>query len=207
MRRNYKKAQLSEESVESSPFLQFTKWFEQAVQAEILEPNAMSLATVSALGQPSVRIVLLKGVDARGFVFFTNYESHKGQDIAAVDKAALNFFWGELEQQIRIEGSIEKISEDESDTYYQSRDKGSRIGAWASPQSQRISHREDLEEKVRFYQQKFENEETIPRPPHWGGYRVVPHLIEFWQGRESRLHDRIVYKKTGETWEIYRVAP
>lgn len=207
LRRSYQRATLSEQEVDENPLVEFRKWFENALKAELLEPNAMALGTANALGQPSLRIVLLKEVDAEGFVFFTNYNSRKGQEIAENQQLALTFFWGELEQQIRIEGRAKFIAPAASDAYYQSRDRGSRIGAWASPQSQRIASREVLENLVREYSLKFEGVEQIVRPPHWGGYCVVPQRIEFWQGRASRLHDRIVYERKDDAWEIYRLAP
>lgn len=207
MRLDYQKGSLEEQVMAENPMLEFHKWFENALAAEISEPNAMTLATCVE-GQPSARIVLLKGVDEKGFVFYTNYEGRKAKEMAENPLAALLFFWGELEQQIRIEGSIEKISPEESDTYYQSRDRGSRIGAWASPQSAVIPNREYLAERVKEFETQFADKETIERPPHWGGYRLVPHRFEFWQGRSSRLHDRIVYTKNeAGVWEKARLAP
>lgn len=207
LRRSYQRATLSEQEVDGNPLVEFRRWFENALKAEILEPNAMALGTANTQGQPSVRIVLLKEVDVEGFVFFTNYHSRKGQEIAENQQVGLTFFWGELEQQIRIEGRAKFIAPAASDAYYHSRDRGSRIGAWASPQSQRIADRTVLEKLVQDYSLKFEGLEQIERPPHWGGYCVVPHRIEFWQGRASRLHDRIVYERKDGVWEIYRVAP
>ena len=206
IRDNYDLGELHESQIAKSPVIQFEKWFEEALMAEISEVNAMTLATVFSQ-QPTIRVVLLKGLDEKGFVFFTNYESRKAQEIAGNPKAAVNFFWKELHRQIRIEGRIEKISFEESNTYYQSRDRGSRIGAWASPQSQVIENREELEDRVNEFTQKYEGKEEIPCPEHWGGYRLVPHYFEFWQGRPSRLHDRIVYEKEGNVWKIQRLAP
>ncbi|MCB0854416.1 MAG: pyridoxamine 5'-phosphate oxidase, partial [Bacteroidetes bacterium] len=205
IRDNYDLGELHESQIAKSPVIQFEKWFEEALMAEISEVNAMTLATVFSQ-QPTIRVVLLKGLDEKGFVFFTNYESRKAQEIAGNPKAAVNFFWKELHRQIRIEGRIEKISFEESNTYYQSRDRGSRIGAWASPQSQVIENREELEDRVNEFTQKYEGKEEIPCPEHWGGYRLVPHYFEFWQGRPSRLHDRIVYEKEGNVWKIQRLA-
>lgn len=207
MRTDYLKDSMNEADLSDNPIEEFQKWFSRATENGVLEPNAMALGTVDAEGQPSVRIVLLKGLDAQGFVFFTNYESRKGKELTEFPKAALTFFWGELEQQVRIEGRVEAISAAESDEYYNSRDKGSRLGAWASPQSQIIPNREFLEEKVKEVVVKFQDTEHPPRPPFWGGFRVIPHRIEFWQGRQSRLHDRIVFEKKGENWEKYRIAP
>ncbi|MEO1383062.1 MAG: pyridoxamine 5'-phosphate oxidase, partial [Bacteroidota bacterium] len=170
------------------------------------EPNAMSLATVHQ-GRPSVRIVLLKGFNDEGFVFYTNYESKKAQEMAQNYQVALTFFWPELERQIRIEGKVAKVSEAESNAYYQSRGRGSRIGAWASPQSQVIEDRNILEARVEEFTAKFEGQETFPKPEYWGGYRVEPDYIEFWQGRKSRLHDRITYTLTEGAWIIQRIAP
>lgn len=206
LRVEYAKGSLSEKEVASNPIHQFNLWFEQAVKAEVVEPNAMSLATVSK-DRPSLRIVLLKGYDEKGLVWFTNYESKKGQELADNPFAALTFFWPELERQVRIEGKVEKISAAESDEYYQSRDKGSRIGAWASPQSRVLEGREALEARVEKYAEKYGQADHIPRPEHWGGYRLHPDLVEFWQGRPSRLHDRIQYTLQEGSWKIVRLAP
>ena len=197
---------LDENSVAADAIEQFTIWWNEAVSSNIHEVNAMTLATSTKEGIPSARIVLLKDYDERGFVFFTNYNSIKGQELELNPYAALVFFWKELERQVRIQGSVEKTSSEESDAYFISRPQGSRLGAWASPQSAAIENRKILEEKLELYTTEFNGE--IPRPPHWGGYRVVPAVIEFWQGRPSRLHDRIRYTKqpTGE-WKIERLAP
>lgn len=205
IRKDYSLQSLSENDVAVNPFKQFEKWWDETLQSEIDEPNAMTLATSTKEGKPSARIVLLKGFDERGFVFFTNYESHKGKQILENPNAALVFFWKELERQIRIEGTIEKVSSQESDEYFNSRPVGSRIGAWASPQSSIIKNRRQLDENVKKYSTQFG--ENIPRPAHWGGYRLLPSLIEFWQGRSNRLHDRIQYSLQNEEWVIKRLAP
>lgn len=206
IRKDYTLQQLDESQVAANPMAQFETWWQEAVESEILEVNAMTLATVDASGQPSARTVLLKEYTNDGFVFFTNYQSDKARDMAAVPKVSLLFFWKELERQVRIEGIAEKIDEAESDAYYHSRPEGSRIGAWASPQSQVIASRTVIEHNVQHYQQTFHGK-TIDRPPHWGGYRVRPERIEFWQGRSSRLHDRIRYRKMNNEWIIERLAP
>lgn len=205
LRKSYMKGSLNEEDVKPNPIDQFHLWFEQARASELPEPNAMTVASVDSDGKPSARIVLIKEVTERGFVFFTNYDSRKGQALVANPHAALLFFWPELERQIRIEGAIEKLSEAESDAYYQSRPLDSRIGAWASPQSQVIPGRAYLVKKAAEYALQFGLHP--PRPPHWGGFLVRPHAIEFWQGRPSRLHDRIHYTKQTDQWKIERLAP
>ena len=205
IRKDYKLAALDVGDVAASPFTQFDAWFAEAIKAELPEPNAMTLATCDAAGRPSARVVLIKGVDERGMVFFTNYQSHKGQDLAANNRAALLFFWPELERQIRIEGRVETVSAADSDEYYQSRPPLSRIGAWASPQSQVLPSRTDLE--ARFAAFAAEHGDNPPRPAHWGGYRVVPSFFEFWQGRRSRLHDRICYRLGDREWRLERLAP
>ena len=205
IRNEYSTRELSESDVNPDPIIQFETWFNEALDGEISEPNAMALATVNSQGKPSCRIVLLKGFDANGFVFFTNYQSKKGGDIEKNPAAAITFFWHELERQVRIEGKVEKVPERDSDLYFEVRPKGSKIGAWTSPQSQPISKRELLDNQ-REFEQKYKGVE-IPRPPFWGGYIVKPDLIEFWQGRPSRLHDRVVYLKSGDVWTIQRVAP
>ncbi len=206
IRRDYQLKSLSEQDVLSDPIHQFTIWWEEALTAEIDEVNAMTLSTTKADGRPTARIVLLKGYDENGFVFFTNYESHKGQELINKPFASLLFFWKELERQVRIEGICEKISPDESDAYFYSRPLGSRLGAWASPQSQVIPNRELLEKQAEELLLKY-SEGVVPRPPHWGGFRVVPDSIELWQGRSNRLHDRILYTKEASNWDLARLAP
>jgi len=205
LRKEYTRETLDEGDVDPDPFMQFGKWMEEAILAKALEPTAMTLSTLDARGRPSGRIVLLKGADPRGFVFFTNYESRKGRDLDAHPVAGLTFLWKELERQVRIEGRVEKVSAAESDAYYATRPLGSRVGAWASPQSQAIAGRQWLEKRWEELGRQYGGEP--PRPPHWGGYRVLPDHFEFWQGRASRLHDRIVYDRTGDAWTISRLAP
>jgi pyridoxamine 5'-phosphate oxidase len=218
IRKDYKLASLEEADVASNPIDQFTRWWNDAVASQIDEVNAMTLATVNAAGVPAARIVLLKGYNLEGFIFFTNYESDKGKNLAHNPNAALVFFWKELERQIRIEGTVQKVSAEESDRYFNSRPASSRIGAWASPQSAVIENRLVIEQNVERYSSIFAND-SIERPDHWGGYIVKPISIEFWQGRSSRLHDRIRYKletsaynaatdtKTDANWKIERLAP
>jgi pyridoxamine 5'-phosphate oxidase len=206
MRRSYTLAGLSEENVHPNPFVQFDVWFQEARGLGTMEANAMTLSTASPDGKPSARIVLLKDVDERGFVFYTNYESAKGTAIQANPRVCLNFFWGELERQVRIYGVAEKISRDESEAYFRSRPKESQLGAWASQQSNVITGREVLEERFRALEQEYNGKE-IPLPPFWGGYRVAPSEIEFWQGRVGRLHDRIVYANNGAKWMLSRLSP
>lgn len=206
LRRTYVLGSLSETDVAPDPMSQFKRWFDEAVTAKLPEPNAMTLATVGAAGQPSARIVLLKGIDDRGFTFFTNYESRKGLDLAANPRAALLFHWVQLERQVRVEGIVEKVADDESDAYFASRPLGSRVGAWASEQSREVPGRDVLEQRELEYRSKFGD--NPPRPPHWGGYRLVPTAMEFWQGRPSRLHDRIAYRvQPGGAWQIVRLSP
>jgi len=205
LRKNYTFGQLSEAEVSPNPLDLFQVWFDQAIKAECPEPNSMTLATADAAGNPSARIVLLKGADSTGFTFFTNYESQKGKELAARPHAALLFHWHELERQVRIKGAVERVSPAESDAYFHSRPAASRIGAWASPQSSEIPNREFLEEAEKRFVADFGNQP--PRPEHWGGYRLHPTEIEFWQGRPSRLHDRIHYQLDGAQWRITRLAP
>lgn len=206
LRRSYVLYSLDESDVAPDPIQQFQRWFDEALTAKMPEPNAMTLATVDAEGQPSARIVLLKGLDANGFTFFTNYESRKGIDLAANPRAALLFHWMQLERQVRIEGIVEKVADNESDMYYASRPLGSRLGAWASEQSRAVAGRHVLEEREAEYRARFG--ENPPRPSHWGGYRLVPKSMEFWQGRPSRLHDRISYRQEPDgRWQIVRLSP
>ena len=207
LRQNYTKAGLSEKDLNSDPIAQFGVWFQQALDADLLEPNAMTLATATPDGKPTARIVLLKGVDERGFVFYTNYESQKGQQLIANPYAALVFLWDKLERQIRIEGKVVKLSREESTEYFHSRPKASQLGAIASDQSRVIPNREVLEQKLDELKTKYQDE-TVPIPEHWGGFRVIPNHIEFWQGRPSRLHDRLVYDlQSDRSWQIQRLAP
>ena len=205
MRKNYQQAELLESNAAKHPLEQFTLWLNQALAAEIPEPNAMTLATVASDLRPSTRIVLIKGYDAQCIVWFTNYDSRKGRELAGNPFAALQFHWVELERVVRIEGRVEKISEADSDTYYHSRPLASRIGAWASPQSQSIASREWLQQELQTYADKFQQEP--PRPPHWGGYRLLPDAWEFWQGGGARLHDRLQYRKQQDQWVMQRLAP
>lgn len=207
MRRDYKRAELDEASVDANPFVQFEKWFKDAQSAEISEPNAMVVATANAKGMPNIRAVLLKIFDERGFVFFTNYNSDKAHEIRENPNIAAEFLWLDLERQVRILGRCEKISQTESLSYFMKRSRGSQIGAWVSDQSTVISSRKFLAMQIEKIKEKFKNGE-VPLPNFWGGYRIIPQKIEFWQGRESRLHDRILYtqKKDGE-WSISRLAP
>ena len=207
IRREYQLKSLSEQDVTSDPIKQFSIWWDEAVSAEIDEVNAMTLSTVKSDGIPASRIVLLKGYDERGFVFYTNYESNKGKQISENASVSLLFFWKEVERQVRIQGICERVSAEESDAYFYSRPLGSQLGAWASPQSQAIETRAILESKAAELELQY-RDVKIPRPPHWGGLRVMPIELEFWQGRNNRLHDRIVYTKTPtENWEIKRLAP
>lgn len=208
MRREYVRDGLTEEQAPVEPLALFHRWLTEAIETERLpvEPNAMSLATVDADGRPHCRVVLLKGLDDRGFTFFTNYLSAKGEQLKANPFAAITFFWPALERQVRIEGRIERVSAAESDAYYRVRPLGSRIGAWASPQSQVISGRDELEKRLQAAEERFARQEPHC-PEHWGGYRLLPESIEFWQGRPSRLHDRLKYQRVGEDWTRQRLAP
>jgi pyridoxamine 5'-phosphate oxidase len=205
IRTDYKRGELDEAHAAADPIAQFGRWWEEATKSEIAEVNAMTLATADAQGRPGARTVLLKDFDARGFVFYTNYESRKGQELAANAQACLLFFWKELERQVRIDGSVERVSAEESDTYYASRPLASRIGAWASPQSQPIAGKAWL--LARAAEMGLKHGLHPSRPPHWGGYRVVPTAVEFWQGRPSRLHDRLLYRKDAGQWTRQRLAP
>lgn len=205
LRVDYKRASLTERDVAADPYRQFSRWFDEAVAAEVPEPNAMTLASADAGGRPSARIVLLKSVDARGFVFHTNYDSRKARDLAANARVALLFFWPELERQVRIEGRSERASGAESDAYFAQRPRGSQIAAWASPQSAPLADRTALEALFAHASTRFDAD--VPRPPNWGGIRVVADRFEFWQGRPSRLHDRLVWSRQGDGWTIGRLAP
>jgi pyridoxamine 5'-phosphate oxidase len=205
LRRDYAREALDETAIDAQPIALFKRWLEEAVAAQVPEPNAMTLATV-ADGRPRSRIVLLKGVDDSGFRFYTNYDSAKGREIAKHPFAALQFHWVELERQVRIEGRVERVDAADSDAYFASRPVKSRIGAWASPQSDVLLDRESLEARFADTEHRFGDE--VPRPPHWGGYRVLPDLVEFWQGRRSRLHDRLRYRRAdASAWLIERLAP
>jgi pyridoxamine 5'-phosphate oxidase len=207
LRRDYARARLDEADVSHDPMVEFARWFAEAEDAQVLEPNAMTLATAGPDGTPAARIVLLKGFDERGFVFFTDYRSRKGEELAANPRAALVFYWGELERQVRITGPVTRTSGEESETYFRSRPLGSRRGAWVSHQSRVIPSRAVLEDDLREVEARFPGDD-VPLPPHWGGYRVAPVTIEFWQGRPSRLHDRIRYhREPSGRWAVERLSP
>ena len=206
LRREYANEPLNEQDVAADPYVQFRAWFAQAERAGVREPNAMSLGTVNGDGHPSVRIVLLKGVDAGGFAFFTDYRSRKSSELDATGRAALCFHWHDVERQVRICGAAERVSPEESAAYFGSRPRGSQLGAWSSHQSSHLESRAALDHAVAANVARF-GDDPIPLPPHWGGYRVVPDEIEFWQGRASRLHDRILYSRSGDSWEISRLSP
>jgi pyridoxamine 5'-phosphate oxidase len=206
-RKDYEKFNLREEDVDPDPIRQFAVWFHEASLSEVVEVNAMALATATSDGRPSVRLVLLRGFDERGFTFFTNYESRKARELAENPRAALSMFWHELERQVRIEGRVERTSDEESDRYFHGRPDGSRIGAWASPQSRVIPDRDALQASYDDVEARHARG-AIPRPSNWGGYRVVPDAIEFWQGRPNRLHDRLRYTRRPDGgWLIERLAP
>jgi pyridoxamine 5'-phosphate oxidase len=206
LRREYARARLDEAGASDDPIVEFARWFEEAIKAEALEPNAMTLATATPDGTPSARIVLLKGFDQRGFVFFTDYRSQKGTELDRNPRAALVFYWPELERQIRIVGRTSVVSREESEAYFRGRPRGSRISAWVSHQSQVIESRKVLEDRLPELERRYPGEE-VPLPPYWGGFRVDPAAIEFWQGRTSRLHDRIRYVRTEDRWRIERLSP
>jgi pyridoxamine 5'-phosphate oxidase len=205
LRREYTSAGLREQDCDPSPVRQFAKWFQDALAANLPDPNAMTLATCPPGGRPSARIVLLKGVDERGFSFFTNYLSRKGQELEANPLASLVFFWPDIERQVRVEGKVEKVTPNESDEYHQTRPRGNQLGAWCSEQSEVVAGREVLETRLRELERKYPAE--VPRPPHWGGYRLAPDMIEFWQGRPNRLHDRIRYRLAHGSWIMERLSP
>lgn len=205
LREEYAHAELVESDAAADPFEQFARWFDDALRADLPLPNAMTLATANSAGRPSARVVLLKGVDADGFVFYTNYESRKARELSVNPYASLVFLWTPMERQVRIEGAVEKVSDEESDEYFDSRPLGSRLGAWASPQSRPLPSRLALASKVAAIVLRYGT--APPRPPHWGGYRVRPEAIEFWQGRPDRLHDRLLYVKQDSHWKIERLAP
>ena len=206
LRKEYTRAGLSESDVDPEPVEQFRRWFEEALAAGLHEPNAMIVATARPDGLPSARVVLLKGFDDRGFVFYTNYEGRKGRELEENPRAALLFYWGELERQVRIEGTASRVSGEESDAYYAGRPRGSRLGALASEQSRVVGSREVLEGRIRTLEAEYEGRD-VPRPAFWGGYRVEPEAVEFWQGRENRLHDRLVYRRGDGGWKMERLQP
>ncbi|WP_263840090.1 pyridoxamine 5'-phosphate oxidase [Salinibacter sp.] len=209
LRQEYARAELSRDHVTDDPIKQFRAWFDEAEDAELEEPNAMTLATAATDGTPSARIVLLKGLDDRGFHFYTNYESRKGTDLSQNPHAALVFLWKPLERQVRIEGTVERLPAEESTEYFHRRPRGAQMGAWASPQSRVVDSRADLEENLDTVKAEYEDEDEIPRPSHWGGYVVRPTEIEFWQGRPNRLHDRLRYRRSDPAgdWTLERLAP
>ena len=207
IRKDYKKATLDISTADRSPVRQFEKWFGEALQSEVIEPNAMNLSTVNADGKPSARIVLLKGLENDRFIFYTNYQSKKGRELDNNPACALTFFWPELERQVRVEGIASRVDPEVSDLYFKSRPRESQMGAWASPQSILIGSRNILEERFREIEKKFDGHPVLPRPHQWGGYQIEPFEIEFWQGGPGRLHDRINYVRVDGDWKIYRLAP
>lgn len=207
LRKDYKQDTLSENAVDKNPITQFEKWMKETISSQIVvEPNAMTLVTSTLGGKPSARVVLLKSFNNDGFVFYTNYQSRKGQELNTNPHACIVFDWHVMERQVRIEGVVKKASTEESDKYFYSRPQGSQLGAWISPQSSFIEDRQELEERESIITKKFETQ-PITRPPHWGGYVLLPHTIEFWQGRQNRLHDRLLYIRTDEEWVLRRLAP
>ncbi len=207
IRTDYTLSDLLESQVADNPITQFLQWFDEALGAEVMEPNAMTLSTVSSEGRPSSRIVLLKDVTPAGFSFFTNYHSRKGTELLANPHACLLFFWPELQRQVRVEGRVTVLPDDVSSAYFRTRPRGSRIGAVASPQSEAIESREQLDARIRAVENQYAGQEEIPRPLHWGGYQLEPERVEFWQGRSSRLHDRLCYRRSDAGWDLIRLAP
>lgn len=205
MRKSYERTELHEEQVCSDPIDQLRRWLDEAVQADVAEPNAMCVCT-SANGQPSARMVLLRRLDANGLVFYTSYFSRKGREIQENPRAAALFYWPQLERQVRVEGAVHQVSEDESDAYFATRPRGHQLGAWASEQSEPVENRELLDQRMRDYEERFEGEE-VPRPHSWGGYAIVPGLVEFWQGRANRMHDRLEFVREGGVWSMRRLQP
>ena len=206
VRRDFANRPLSRETAPSDPLIQYAEWFKEAIESKIIDPNAACLSTVDVAGRPSSRIVYIKDIIADGLVFYTNYNSKKSRNIAQNNQIALNLFWRELDRQIRVQGSVHKVSSATSDAYFASRPRASQIGAWSSAQSEGLQNRQELEDKIVVYEQRFA-EQTVPRPPHWGGFCLRPDYFEFWQGRPSRLHDRIIYQLEGETWQQVRLSP
>jgi pyridoxamine 5'-phosphate oxidase len=206
IRRDFANRPFSKSMSHDDPLQQYTTWFKEAIESEIVDPNAACLSTVNENGQPSSRIVYIKDIIEDGLVYYTNYNSQKSRNVLYNNNAALNLFWRELDRQIRVQGSVQKINEHLSDAYFASRPRPSQIGAWASAQSEGLENRKVLEQKIIFYLEKFAHK-TIPRPPHWGGFCIKPDYFEFWQGRPSRLHDRIIYKRQGDLWEQVRLSP
>lgn len=207
LRSEYSKASLDVLTILQDPIEQFEKWFHEALEAKVLEPNAMTLSTINEDNRPSSRIVLLKGVEKNKFLFYTNYQSTKGKELSKNPACALTFFWPELERQVRIEGTADRVDDKRSEKYFQSRPRGSQIGAWTSPQSAIIESRAILEARAQEMEKKFEGLEVLPKPNQWGGFQVDPLIIEFWQGRPNRLHDRIQFSKVDAAWKVHRLAP
>jgi pyridoxamine 5'-phosphate oxidase len=207
IRKDYRKATLDISSVDRDPMKQFEKWFGEALEAEVIEPNAMNLATVNHDGRPSSRVVLLKGLENNQFLFYTNYQSRKGKELENHPACALTFFWPELERQVRVEGIASRVTGDQSDLYFKSRPRESQLGAWASPQSAMIESRSILEQRFREMEERFKQNPVLPRPNQWGGFQIEPFEMEFWQGGPGRLHDRIQYVKVDNVWKIFRLAP